>query len=206
MRKSDRLNEIVHYLRRMHQAVTAEVLAQQFEVSVRTLYRDIQDLQDSGVPIVGEAGVGYLIDKSYHLPPIIRKIRDQAPGITLAARVACGWGEYSLVQATFNLIRAARKAFDGVTHYFLISGDCYPTKTRAYLEQALAPTADLIDGAMGDIILANPDVIVLADVAVLSPGEEAALLDWLDGGGLLLRFAGPRLAASKVSRSAEDPL
>ena len=49
-------------------------------------------------------------------------------------------------------------------------------------------------------------MIVLADVAVLSSGEEAAVLDWLDGGGLLLRFAGPRLAASDVSRSAEDPL
>ena len=69
----------------------------------------------------------------------IKEVADSTPGITLAARVACGWGEYSLVQATFNLIRAAREAFDDVTHYFLISGDCYPTKTRAYIEQALAP-------------------------------------------------------------------
>ncbi len=75
-----------------------------------------------------------------------------------------------------------------------------------YLRQALQPSADLLEGTLKNILPANPDVIVLADVAVLSPGEEAALLDWLDGGGLLLRFAGPRLAASKVSRSAEDPL
>jgi hypothetical protein len=75
-----------------------------------------------------------------------------------------------------------------------------------YLRQALAPVADLIDGGLGDVIAANPDVIVLADVARLSTDETDALLDWLDGGGLLLRFAGPRLAASDISRDAEDPL
>lgn len=75
-----------------------------------------------------------------------------------------------------------------------------------YLEQALVPTADLIDGALMDVLPANPDVIVLADVATLSGAEQAALLDWTDRGGLLLRFAGPRVAASDVSRNAEDPL
>ena len=75
-----------------------------------------------------------------------------------------------------------------------------------YLRQALEPVAELIDGGLSEVILANPDVIVLADVARLSPEETDALLDWLDGGGLLLRFAGPRLAASDVGRDAEDPL
>ncbi|KPA20536.1 hypothetical protein shim_35260 [Shimia sp. SK013] len=75
-----------------------------------------------------------------------------------------------------------------------------------YLRQALEPTADVLEGALTDILPANPDVVVLADVAVLSEGETAAMLDWLDQGGLLLRFAGPKLAASEVSRSEEDPL
>lgn len=75
-----------------------------------------------------------------------------------------------------------------------------------YLRQALVETADVLEGALMDVLPANPDVIVLADVAVLSDGETAAMLDWLDQGGLLLRFAGPRLAASEVSRSEEDPL
>jgi hypothetical protein len=75
-----------------------------------------------------------------------------------------------------------------------------------YLRQALEPVADLIDGTMGDVLLASPDVIVLADVARLSPSEAEGLLDWVDKGGLLLRFAGPRLAASDVSRMVEDPL
>ncbi|WP_417603875.1 DUF4159 domain-containing protein [Primorskyibacter flagellatus] len=75
-----------------------------------------------------------------------------------------------------------------------------------YLTKALAPTADLLDGALLDVLPANPDVIVLADVATLSEAEETAVLEWVDKGGLLLRFAGPRLAASDVSRAAEDPL
>ncbi|MBD3763502.1 MAG: DUF4159 domain-containing protein [Rhodobacterales bacterium] len=75
-----------------------------------------------------------------------------------------------------------------------------------YLRQALAPVADLLEGGLAEVIPANPDVIVLADVARLAPDEEAALLDWLDRGGLLLRFAGPRLAASDVGRQDEDPL
>ena len=75
-----------------------------------------------------------------------------------------------------------------------------------YLERALSPAADLLDGAILDILPANPGVIVLADVATLSATEQAELLDWTNAGGTLLRFAGPRLAASDVSRSEEAPL
>ncbi|MDT0681820.1 DUF4159 domain-containing protein [Roseicyclus sp. F158] len=75
-----------------------------------------------------------------------------------------------------------------------------------YLQQALEPTADLLEGQLTDVIPANPDAIVLADVARLSPAEREALTGWVEGGGLLVRFAGPRLAASDVSRDEEDPL
>lgn len=75
-----------------------------------------------------------------------------------------------------------------------------------YLEQALVPTADLVQGTFDDLMLANPDAIVMADVATVSDAETQGLLDWIAQGGLLVRFAGPRLAASDVSRAAEDPL
>ena len=75
-----------------------------------------------------------------------------------------------------------------------------------YLEQALQPVADLIAGTLDDVLLASPDVIILADVAHLSTSETDGLTDWLEKGGLLLRFAGPHLAASEVSRASEDPL
>ena len=75
-----------------------------------------------------------------------------------------------------------------------------------YLRQALSPSTDLIEGSVTEILPANPDVIVLADIAKLSVQEEAGLLEWAEQGGLLLRFAGPRLAASEISRREEDPL
>jgi len=75
-----------------------------------------------------------------------------------------------------------------------------------YLQQALEPVAELIEGGLTDVLLANPDVIVLADVARLTQTETDGLLEWLDKGGLLLRFAGPRMAVSDISRTTEDPL
>lgn len=75
-----------------------------------------------------------------------------------------------------------------------------------YLRQALAPSAELLEGALGDLLPANPDVIVLADVARLAPAQEEAVIEWVENGGLLLRFAGPRLAASDTARAGEEPL
>lgn len=75
-----------------------------------------------------------------------------------------------------------------------------------YLRQALEPVAELIEGNLADVLLANPDVIVLTDVARMTQAETDGLVTWAEEGGLLLRFAGPRLAASDVARAAEDPL
>ena len=75
-----------------------------------------------------------------------------------------------------------------------------------YLRQALLPSADLLEGALSDLLPANPDVIILADVARLPPAQEEAVIEWVEAGGLLVRFAGPRLAASDTARSEEEPL
>ncbi|SMG06977.1 N-terminal double-transmembrane domain-containing protein [Paracoccus sp. J56] len=71
-----------------------------------------------------------------------------------------------------------------------------------YLRRALAPSTDLIEGGLGDVLLATPDVIVLADQPGL--GEAPALRDWVEQGGLLIRFVGPRMAASE--RLSDEPL
>ena len=75
-----------------------------------------------------------------------------------------------------------------------------------YLRQALSPVAELMEGNLSDILQANPDVIVLADVARLTNEEGNTLLKWVGQGGLLLRFAGPKLAASDIARTTDDPL
>lgn len=75
-----------------------------------------------------------------------------------------------------------------------------------YLRGALSPTTDLLEGPLATILPANPDVIILADVAKIPAEIEADLTSWIEAGGLLLRFAGPRLAASDTARSSEEPL
>ncbi len=75
-----------------------------------------------------------------------------------------------------------------------------------YLRQALAPNADIVDGSFDDLLLANPDVIVMADVATLAEAESEALIKWIEDGGLLVRFAGPRLAAANIDPGTDDPL
>lgn len=62
-----------------------------------------------------------------------------------------------------------------------------------YLRRALAPVADLVEGGLGDVLDTAPDVIVLADQVELT--ESGELAEWVDEGGLLIRFAGPRMAA-----------
>lgn len=75
-----------------------------------------------------------------------------------------------------------------------------------YLRQALQPSADIIEGGVSDMVPAKPDVIVLADVAQIPQAESDALVAWVKKGGLLLRFAGPKLAAMDMARLADDPL
>lgn len=70
MRRADRLFQIVQIIRR-EKVVTARRLAEELEVSERTVYRDIADLMASRVPIRGEAGVGYAIESGYDLPPLM---------------------------------------------------------------------------------------------------------------------------------------
>lgn len=112
MRRAERLNDIVHHLRRMHQAVTANTLAESFEVSARTIYRDIQNLIDSGVPINGEAGVGYVIDKRYHLPPIMFDV-DEIEAIALGIGMVGNWTDEQFsakAQSAFKKIQATLPA------------------------------------------------------------------------------------------------
>ncbi|MEZ5460319.1 helix-turn-helix transcriptional regulator [Dokdonella sp.] len=71
MRRADRLFLIIHSLRGRRTALPARQLAETLAVSLRTIYRDIADLQLSGVPIEGEAGVGYLLRKGSDIPPLM---------------------------------------------------------------------------------------------------------------------------------------
>ncbi|NIZ09109.1 YafY family protein [Pseudooceanicola sp. HF7] len=90
MRRADRLFQIVQYLRG-GRLVTAAQLAERLEVSLRTIYRDVADLIGSGVPIEGEAGVGYIMRDGYDLPPLMFT-RDEIVALVAGARLIRAWG------------------------------------------------------------------------------------------------------------------
>lgn len=71
MRRADRLFLVIHALRGRRRALPARSLADTLGVSLRTVYRDVADLQRSGVPIEGEAGVGYVLRKGADIPPLM---------------------------------------------------------------------------------------------------------------------------------------
>lgn len=89
MRRADRLFQITQILRNKR-LVTAQQLAERLEVSERTIYRDIQDLSLSGVPIESEAGVGYMLRHSLDIPPIMFD-SDELEAIVLGVKMIIAW-------------------------------------------------------------------------------------------------------------------
>ena len=102
MRRADRLFQIVQYLRG-GRLLTAAKLAGTLEVSERTIYRDIADLQASGVPIDGEAGVGYVMRAGYELPPLMFT-RDEIVALVAGARLIRAWGGAAMAAAAVEAL------------------------------------------------------------------------------------------------------
>ncbi len=97
MRRADRLFQIVQHMRG-GRLVTARMLAERLEVSERTIYRDVADLQSTGVPIDGEAGVGYLMREGFDLPPLMFT-RDEIVALVAGARMVRAFGGAEMARA-----------------------------------------------------------------------------------------------------------
>ena len=102
MRRADRLFDIIQILRR-GKLTRARDLAEILEVSERTIYRDVRDLMSSGVPIEGEAGVGYLLREGYDLPPLMFN-EQEIEALVLGVRIVETWADPELAQAAANVI------------------------------------------------------------------------------------------------------
>ncbi len=90
MRRADRLFQIAQYLRG-RRLTTARQLAEWLSVSERTIYRDIRDLSLSGVPVEGEAGVGYRIKAGFDLQPLMFS-PDEIDALVIGMRMVQAWG------------------------------------------------------------------------------------------------------------------
>lgn len=106
MRRADRLFRLIDRLR-PGKLTTARALAEAMEVSERTIYRDIAHLQGSGVPIDGEAGLGYMMRDGYNLPPLMFT-EEEIVALSVGARMLKTWGGTSMA-------RGAGSALDKIT-------------------------------------------------------------------------------------------
>lgn len=97
MRRADRFFQIIQLLSRQR-VVTARDLADSLAVSERTIYRDVQDMSLSGVPIEGEAGVGYRLMKGFHLPPLMFN-EEELAALLLGTRMVRAWTDKGLARA-----------------------------------------------------------------------------------------------------------
>jgi predicted DNA-binding transcriptional regulator YafY len=134
VRRADRLFQIVQHLR-ARRLTTAAQLSNWLGVSERTVYRDIRDLSVSGVPVQGEAGVGYRLDRAYDLTPLMFT-PDEVEAVVVGLRMAEAF-------AGPSLRAAARMALDKVAL-------ALPQQRRMEIEQPqlFAPTFHL-DPALG---------------------------------------------------------
>jgi predicted DNA-binding transcriptional regulator YafY len=103
MRRADRLFQIIQILRRSSGPATAAAIAAELEVSQRTIYRDIADLIGQRVPISGEAGLGYVLDDAFDMPPLMLT-PDEIEAAVLGAQWVAGRGDPVLAAAARDLI------------------------------------------------------------------------------------------------------
>ncbi|APR52889.1 YafY family transcriptional regulator [Sphingomonas koreensis] len=103
MRRADRLFQIIQLLRRHSRPVTADAIAEELETSKRTIYRDIATLMAQRVPIRGEAGIGYVLDSGFDLPPLMLTT-DEVEAAVLGAQWVKAQGDRVLARAAEDLL------------------------------------------------------------------------------------------------------
>ncbi len=146
MRRADRLFQIVQLIRG-RRLCTAQWLAERLQVARRTVYRDVADLQHQGVPIEGEAGVGYRMRPGFELPPLMFS-QDEARALVAAVRLASPWldshladqAELALSKIVSVLPAGAKAAAQSLTVFAL--GARHDDANRARLEQIRLATQD----------------------------------------------------------------
>ena len=103
MRRADRLFQIIQILRRTTQPVTAAALAEELEVSKRTVYRDVGDMIGQRVPIEGSAGFGYVLASEYDMPPLMLT-PDEIEAVVLGAQWVAGHSDKVLSNAARDVV------------------------------------------------------------------------------------------------------
>ena len=107
MSRADRLLRLVQILRRYRQPVSARALADELEVSIRSVYRDVQTLRGEGATIEGEPGVGYVLRPGFLLPPLMFT-DDELEALVLGLRLTVEHADEGLGRAATDVVAKLR--------------------------------------------------------------------------------------------------
>ncbi|MEO6304683.1 MAG: HTH domain-containing protein, partial [Bacteroidia bacterium] len=116
MNRIDRVSNILIQLQ-SKRIVKAQDIASRFDISLRTVYRDIRTLEEAGIPLIGEAGVGYSIMDGYKLPPVMFTLEEATAFLTaekLVEKLTDGSTKKSYRSAMFkvrSILRASEKDY-----------------------------------------------------------------------------------------------
>lgn len=142
MSRTERLLALLQLLRTYRYAVTAEAIARQLGVSVRTVYRDIGTLQAQGASIDGEAGVGYLLKPGFTLPPLMFTV-DELEALVLGVSWVARRSDSPLAKAALNLRAKIQAVVPGPLARELEATTLLPGATRPVPAVSAVLTADL---------------------------------------------------------------
>ncbi|WP_299416672.1 YafY family protein [uncultured Sulfitobacter sp.] len=136
MSKSNRYFEIIQMLRHAKSPLRAAQIAETLEVSARTIYRDIASLQARQIPILGEAGVGYVMRAGYDLPPL-NLDTDEADAVALGLAMIARTGDPALLQAARRAARKLRAIAPGTKQLVVSNWGTPPDPTTPLVRDAI---------------------------------------------------------------------
>jgi predicted DNA-binding transcriptional regulator YafY len=145
MRRADRLFRLIDRLR-PGKLTTARALAEAMEVSERTIYRDIAHLQASGVPIDGEAGLGYMMRDGYNLPPLMFS-EEEIIALSVGARMLKTWGSTSMARGADSALAKITSVLPEATRT-RAEGLRFEAWTTAPLDAQTRTTIDRVEAAI----------------------------------------------------------
>jgi predicted DNA-binding transcriptional regulator YafY len=136
MRRTERLFRIIQILRRKRRPVTGRDLADELEVALRTLYRDMAELTAQGVPVRGEAGTGYVIDSAFDMPPLMLT-HDELEAAVLGAAWVAQRGDAALARGAQDLIAKLNQAVPDELRVVLLDASLQPISFRKRAQDSL---------------------------------------------------------------------
>jgi predicted DNA-binding transcriptional regulator YafY len=133
MRKAERLFQLTNLIRH-RQPITAQTLADELEISVRSVYRYIDDLSVSGIPIYGTTGIGYQLDDHFELPPL-NLTENELEALLLGVNMVRGWTSDELSQSAKSLAVKIEVAVPKALNDGLLTTIHVPHETDRSLER-----------------------------------------------------------------------